>query len=96
MDVPKPEASIDPLCGECSHPKSRHSDYDTPGPAECEDCTGPGQPWRHEFLAPEFADEEDCRAAQYVGVADSYNGASLCGCDNCREYVAERESEDEV
>ncbi|MFJ9101253.1 hypothetical protein ACIRJM_22625 [Streptomyces sp. NPDC102405] len=41
-------------------------------------------------------DPDVCRAAQYVGVPDTYNGAALCGCLDCREYVAERESEDEV
>lgn len=46
--------------------------------------------------ADEGGGEDVCRAAQYASVPDSYNGSSLCGCDNCREYVAERESEDEV
>lgn len=42
-------------------------------------------------------DEQDvCRAAQYVGVPDTHNGAALCGCESCREYVAERDYEDEV
>lgn len=45
---------------------------------------------------PELDDEDVCRAAQYATVDDSYNGSSLCGCDSCREYVADRESEDEV
>lgn len=49
-----------------------------------------------DFDDGQAVDEPTCRAAQYVSVADSYNGAVLCGCDNCREYVAERESEDEV
>jgi hypothetical protein len=42
------------------------------------------------------ADEEECRAAQYASVLDSYNGSALCGCPDCAEYVAEREYEDEV
>lgn len=46
--------------------------------------------------ADEGGDEDACRAAQYVGVADSYNGAAFCGCPDCIEYVAERESEDGV
>ncbi|MFD6552780.1 hypothetical protein [Streptomyces sp. NPDC058398] len=44
--------------------------------------------------APE--DEPVCRAGQYVSVPESYNGSALCGCLDCIEYVAERESEDEV
>ncbi|MCX5598494.1 hypothetical protein OOK29_10115 [Streptomyces phaeochromogenes] len=38
----------DPICGECQHPKSRHSDDDSMAPLECEWCTGPAQ--SHEFL----------------------------------------------
>lgn len=44
----------------------------------------------------ESEDEDVCTAAQYATVPDSYNGSSFCGCPNCREYVAERESEDEA
>lgn len=52
---------------------------------------------KEEIVKESASDDDDvCRAAQYVSVPDSYNGAALCGCDNCREYVAERESEDEV
>lgn len=52
---------------------------------------------KEEIVNESDSDDDDvCRAAQYASVPDSYNGASLCGCDNCREYVAERESEDEV
>ena len=42
------------------------------------------------------ADPVVCRASEYVGVPDTYNGSALCGCPDCIEYVAERESEDEV
>lgn len=42
------------------------------------------------------AEEPACRAAEYASLADTYNGSSLCGCPNCVEYVADRESEDEV
>lgn len=42
------------------------------------------------------AEEPECRASQYVSVPDSYNGRALCGCIDCIEYVAERQSEDEV
>jgi len=94
------ETLIDPPCGECGHTKSRHSERDEPhipNPAECEDCTGPGQPWRHEFLPVEDAEDGgECQAAEYASLADTYNGSSLCGCSNCIEYVADRESEDEV
>jgi hypothetical protein len=38
----------------------------------------------------------ECHASRYVSLADTYDGAALCGCPNCREYVAERESEDDV
>jgi len=38
----------------------------------------------------------ECRAVEYVNVNDTYLGSALCGCEDCREYVAERESEDEV
>lgn len=52
---------------------------------------------KEEIVNESDSDDDDvCRAAQYASVPDSYDGASLCGCDNCREYVAERESEDEV
>jgi len=37
-----------------------------------------------------------CRASEYVSLADTHNGATLCGCPDCIEYVAERDSEDEV
>ncbi|MFE0739438.1 hypothetical protein [Streptomyces sp. NPDC058855] len=37
-----------------------------------------------------------CRASDYASLADTYEGSSLCGCPDCIEYVAERESEDEV
>jgi hypothetical protein len=46
--------------------------------------------------ADETYDDDVCRAARYVGVPDSYNGSSFCGCSTCREYVAEKEGEDEV
>jgi len=47
--------------------------------------------------APEDADDQPgCRAGWYASVPDTYLGSALCGCENCREYVAERESEDEV
>ncbi|MGP3737949.1 hypothetical protein ACTWJ9_33100 (plasmid) [Streptomyces sp. GDS52] len=45
------------------------------------------------------ADESDgtgCVAARYVGVPDSYDGSSFCGCPDCIEYVGERQYEDEV
>lgn len=45
------------------------------------------------------ADPDDqlvCRAAEYDSLNDTYDGRSLCGCLNCIEYVADRESEDEV
>lgn len=44
--------------------------------------------------APE--DELVCRAGQYSSVLDSYNGRALCGCLDCIEYVADRESEDGI
>ena len=47
-------------------------------------------------MADQSEDEDVCRAAEYASLADTYDGAALCGCSNCREYVAERESEDEV
>lgn len=50
-------------------------------------------PEEHESSGVE---ESGCRAGQYVTVPDSYNGSALCGCIDCIEYVAERESEDEV
>lgn len=39
------------------------------------------------------AEQDECHAARYVSVADSYDGSSLCGCDNCRERTAELDSE---
>jgi hypothetical protein len=45
---------------------------------------------------PDRTDDDACRAAEYASVPDTYNGAALCGCPNCIEYVADRESEDEV
>jgi len=38
----------------------------------------------------------ECRAAEYVNLKDTCLGSALCGCEDCCEYVAERESEDEV
>lgn len=35
-----------------------------------------------------------CRASEYASLNDTYDGRALCGCPNCIEYVAERESED--
>lgn len=37
-----------------------------------------------------------CRANEYASLNDTYDGRALCGCLNCIEYVADRESEDEV
>lgn len=37
-----------------------------------------------------------CRAAEYASLNGTYDGRALCGCLNCIEYVADRESEDEV
>jgi hypothetical protein len=46
---------------------------------------------------PEYGDDEPgCRAGQYSSVPDSYNGRALCGCLDCIEYVADRESEDQA
>jgi hypothetical protein len=57
----------------------------------------------HESLDPRAeerdvpdGDEPGCRAGQYSSVPDSYNGRALCGCLDCIEYVANRESEDQV
>lgn len=41
-------------------------------------------------------DELTCRASQYASLSDTYDGRTLCGCLNCIEYVADRESEDQV
>lgn len=38
----------------------------------------------------------ECHAVRYASLADTHNGAALCGCEDCTEYVAERESEEEV
>jgi hypothetical protein len=38
----------------------------------------------------------ECHASRYASLADTHDGAALCGCEDCVEYVAERESEGEV
>lgn len=47
-------------------------------------------------MTEEPDDELVCRANQYASIPDTYCGSALCGCLNCREYVADRQSEDEV
>lgn len=37
-----------------------------------------------------------CRASQYANLNDTYEGSALCGCLDCIEYTAERDSEDEA
>ncbi|MEV8248113.1 hypothetical protein AB0R01_30720 [Streptomyces rochei] len=58
------------------------------------DATGRTVTWLLHGIEEVAPDE--CVASRYVGVADSYNGSSFCGCPNCIEYAAEREYEDEV
>jgi hypothetical protein len=42
------------------------------------------------------SDGSACRASEYASLNDTYNGRALCGCLDCIEYVADRESEDGV
>jgi hypothetical protein len=49
---------------------------------------------RNPSVADEPDDELACHASQYASLNDTYGGRSICGCLNCREYVADRESED--
>jgi hypothetical protein len=42
------------------------------------------------------AEEPACQASRYASLNDTFDGRALCGCPNCVEYVADRESEDEV
>jgi hypothetical protein len=40
------------------------------------------------------SDPDTCHANQYADLDDTYDGSALCGCDNCREYTAERDAEE--
>lgn len=51
---------------------------------------------QEEAVNDDSCEQLTCRANQYASLSDTYDGQALCGCLNCIEYVADRESEDEV
>lgn len=60
---------------------------------------GPACDWdpncTEHFPKPQAGDEEPtCRANQYVNIPDTHNGQALCGCPDCIEFVADRDSEE--